>query len=79
MTLNKKFMIVFLIIIAIFLAACSDENVDNKSISPQKNIIDSLSLVKEKEANKAEKLKSDLDSLRRHLDSIKSTNIDSLK
>ena len=79
MSLNKKFAIVFSVTITFLLATCSDENIDNKSLSPQQNKIDSLALVKENKAAEAAKLKHELDSLKKHLDSIKTTLIDSSK
>ena len=79
MSLNKKIMIVFSVTITFLLATCSDENVDNKSLSPQQNIIDSLASVKENKARETAKLKHELDSLKKHLDSIKTTPIDSSK
>ena len=79
MSLNKKFVIVFLVTITFLLTTCSTENIDNKSPSPQQNKIDSLALVKENKAAEAAKLKHELDSLKKHLDSIKTTSFDSTK
>lgn len=79
MSLNKKLVIVFLVIITILLAACSDESIDNKSLSPQQNRIDSLSFAKDNKAAEAAKLREELDSLQKHLDSIKAISVDSSK
>jgi len=79
MSLNKKLVIVFLVTITFLLTTCSNENIDDKSPSPQQNKIDSLALVKENKAAEAAKLKHELDSLKKHLDSIKTTSIDSSK
>ena len=76
--MNKKLLILFSLIIGL-LMACSNENSENKSASPQQKIIDSLALAKENKAIETAKLKHELDSLRRHLDSIKTTPIDSSK
>ena len=79
MSLNKKLVFVFLVIITFLLTTCSNENTENKSSSHQQKIIDSLALVKENKAVEAAKLKHELDSLKKHLDSIKTTSIDSSK
>jgi len=76
--MNKILLILFSLIIGL-MTACSNENTENKSSSPQQNKIDSLALVKENKAVEAVKLKHELDSLKRHLDSIKTTSIDSSK
>ena len=76
--MNKKLLILFSLIIGL-LTACSNENTENKSGSPQQKIIDSLALAKENKAIEAEKLKHELDSLKKHLDSIRTTSIDSSK
>ena len=79
MSFNKKFVIVFLVTITFLITTCSNENIDNKSPTLQQNKIDSLALVKESKAIEAAKLKHELDSLKRHLDSIKSTSANSIK
>lgn len=79
MLFNKKLAIIFLIIIAFFLAACSNEGIDSKSPSPRQNKIDSLSFAKNNKAVEAAKLRQELDSLQKHLDSIKSIQVDSAK
>lgn len=76
--MNKKLVIVFSLII-VLLTACSNENAENKSASPQQNKIDSLAMVKENKAVEAAELRSELDSLQKHLDSIKAISVDSLK
>ncbi len=76
--MNKILLILFSLIIGL-MTACSNENTENKLSSPQQNKIDSLALVKENKAAEAAKLKHELDSLKRHLDSIKTTSIDSSK
>ncbi len=68
--MNKILLILFFLIIGL-MTACSNENTENKSSSPQQKIIDSLALVKENKAIETVKLKHELDSLKKHLDSIK--------
>ena len=77
-TLIKKHRIIPPIIIPL-LFACSNEGAESKTPSPHQNVIDSLSLVKENKSIKAEMLKDELDSLQKHLDSLKGISIDSTK
>jgi len=79
MTLNKTSMILLFIAGALLSTACSDDKIDSKSPTPQQIKIDSLSSVKENKAAESAKLKHQLDSLKRHLDSIKNTSANSIK
>ncbi len=76
--MNKKLLVVLYVTIGL-LTACSNENTENKSVSPHQNKIDSLALVKEHKAVEADELKHKLDSLKKYLDSIKAISTDSLK
>ncbi len=73
--MKKKLLIIFFITIISF-SACSNENDKNKLASPHQNKIDSLALVKEHKAIEANKLKHQLDSLKKHLDSLKAISSD---
>ena len=76
--LIKKYRIIPPMIIPL-LFACSNESGESKTPSPHQNVIDSLSLVKENESIKAEMLINELDSLQKHLDSLKAISVDSTK
>jgi len=76
--MNKKLLVVLCVTI-VLLTACSNENTENKSVSPHQKNIDSLALEKEQKAIEVDKLKHELDSLKKHLDSIKEISTDSLK
>jgi len=69
--LTKKYRTALSTIIILLLISCSNKNSENKTGSPHQNKIDSLSLVKKNKAIEAGKLRHELDSLQKHLDSIK--------
>lgn len=77
MLIKKYLAVIFLALL--LLATCTDKNNENRPPSPQKKIVDSLTIVKENEAVKAKKLRHELDSLKKHLDSLKTISIDSSK
>ncbi|NOX67344.1 MAG: hypothetical protein GXO85_16475 [Chlorobi bacterium] len=72
----KKYLIIMFLTL-LLLVACSDKNDENRPPSTQKKIIDSLTIVKENEAVKTKKLRHELDSLKKHLDSLKAISSDS--
>jgi len=68
-----------ILILLMFLSlTCSDKNDDNEKTTPHKKAVDSLTLIKENETIQANKLRHDLDSLKKHLDSLKAITSDSL-
>ncbi|MEN8191836.1 MAG: hypothetical protein ABFS12_03400 [Bacteroidota bacterium] len=76
MTINKKLMAIFFMVIAMAFVSCSEEEVKP---DPQQKAADSLTLEKENKALEVKELKGDVDSLEKHLDSLETVPVDSAK
>ena len=77
--MHIKYDLIGLFLSIFFLFGCSEKSDRKKELSPHKKTVDSLTIVKQNETSQADKLKHEIDSLKKHLDSIKAITSDSLQ